>query len=350
MSVRVGSGFALALASAAGGCVDLALPPTGDTSRTCAPALREGFLSTEPGAERDALWMAFIDVGHGDATWLRLPGVVGVDADEVVIDAGDDGLPDAPHVPDGGAAVLDLMARAGMPPGAPLTLVLVTHPDKDHYGGVAALLDHHPADSVLFGGRSPGVSSWHRLEGAAGPSLQPAPDIGGGRGPSAIDLVRHSDVALRLLASNPGAEDDNDASLVVEVGFGGRRVLLMADAEETLELKVAASARPVDILRAGHHGGIGTSGADLLERVLTPDSHAIVSAGERPGLPHPDVIDRLAARVGARLWRTDRGDAGRTRRAAAGDDHVIARLGPDGRLDVCYLDRDMPAGSSALDP
>lgn len=331
------------------GCVDMAFPPLWQGTRVCSAAMKAGFLETADGAERPDLWIAFVDVGHGDSTWLRLPGVVGVDAPEIVVDAGDDGLPDAPHVPDGGRALLDLMRRAGLTPGARIAAAIVTHPDKDHYGGWPAVLGRHRVERVIYGGRPADRPTWRRLEAAVeanGARWQAAPETPAGIAPPV--LFEHPEVDIRLIAGDPHAADDNGASLIVQIAFRGRRVLLMADAEGELEARVAARAEPVDILRTGHHGGVGTSGAALLDRLLTDDSHGIISAGERDGLPDPEVVARLSARLGERLWRTDRADAGRSRRDAAGDDHVIARIAADdGRVDVCHLD---PDARSAADP
>lgn len=346
------------------GCVDLALPPSGaDDGRVCPAALREAFFAAGSGGERADLWVVFVDVGHGDATWIRTPGTLGLDAREIVIDAGDDGRPDAPHVPDGPSALFALMDRAGFGPGAPIDLLAVSHPDKDHYGGAPAVLARHPVAVFVEPGRASAQPTWRALEAAvaAHPGLvvrRPAARHG-------IDPLEPGlrasarwgrEVEARLLSADADAEDDNDASLVIALRFRGVGVLLMADAEAPLEDRLLAAGAldalgPVDVLRAGHHGGVGTSTAAFLDRVLPRGRggprHAVVSAGRREGLPHPDVLARLAERVGPNLWRTDRGDAGLDRRAAAGDDHLLLRIaGADGALDLCFLDPDPGAGAA----
>lgn len=343
--MRAAAGVVFVLMLAGAGCVDIALPPVGGGLRVCSAEMRTGFLRTEPGAERPDLWIAFVDVGHGDATWLRTPGTVGVDAAEILIDAGDDGLPEAPHVPDGGAAVLDLMARAGFAPGHPLDVLAITHPDKDHHGGTAAVLAHHPARVFLDPGRGAGGPTWTRAQQAARSAgatrwVAPTDGLDGGGRWSTGRWGR--ELTVRLLAADPDARTDNGASLVFEVLFRGRRVLLMGDAGAEVEARLGPTLGPVDILRTGHHGGVDTSTVPFLDRVLAPGAFAVISAGERAGLPHRGVVQRLAERVGDRLLRTDRGDEGASRRAAAGDDHVVARIaGADGAVEVCVLDPDV---------
>lgn len=342
--MRVAVGAVLALMVAGAGCVDIALPPVGGGPRVCSAEMRAGFLRTEPGAERPDLWIAFVDVGHGDATWLRTPGTVGVDAAEILIDAGDDGLPAAPHVPDGGAAVLELMARAGFAPGHPLDVLAITHPDKDHHGGTAAVLARHPVGVFLDPGRGAGGPTWIRAQRAARSAgairwVAPTDGLDGAGRWSTGRWGR--DLTVRLLAADPDARTDNGASLVFEVLFRGRRVLLMGDAGAEVEARLGPEVGPVDVLRTGHHGGADTSTSAFLDRVLAPGASAVISAGEWTGLPHREVVQRLAERVGGRLLRTDRGDGGASRRAAAGDDHVVARItGAEGAVEVCFLDPD----------
>ncbi len=339
--VRGLSLFAISVGLLGMSCIDLGLPPLGPPSAVCSESMRAGFLESTPGTERPDLWLAFIDVGHGDATWVRTPGVIGVDAGEILIDAGDDGHPVAPHVPDGGRAVLELMRRAGLLPGAALDALVITHPDKDHYGGATRVLEHHPARAVIHGGRPPANQTWGRLTDrilATGAELTAAP--------STLDQARALDFgvarhAVRLLFADPAAQEDNDASLVIELSFRGRSILLMGDAGQAVERRLLDRLRPVAILRTGHHGGQNTSSDELLERVGSDQTHAILSVGRRDGLPHPDVVDRLMQHFAGRVWRTDRGDATLTRRAAAGDDHIIVRVADeDGQVDVCFLDPD----------
>lgn len=336
------------------GCIDLALPPLGDSSANCPAATREMFLQTVPGSVRRDLWIAFVDVGHGDATWLRLPGTVGVDAGEVLIDAGDDGLPVAPHVPDGGGAVLSLMARGGLVEGDRLDALLLTHPDKDHYGGAAAVLRRHPADVVLFGGCEPSGPVWARLRALAeglGIGWRSAPAVRGAPVSLAAFAIPEGDVRIGLIYADPTADADNDTSLIVEVRFAGQRILLMGDAGAEIEPHVAARIEPVAILRTGHHGGQHTSSAEFLDQVLETRAHGIISAGGRSGLPHPAVLERLHQRMPGRVWRTDRNDETLTRRAAAGDDHILVRISADdGRVEICFLDPDPLGHEAAADP
>lgn len=345
--------FALLVA----GCIDLFIPAPDSKPPVCRPELREAFYALSSHDERFDLWAVFIDVGQGDATWIRTPGTVGVDAAEILVDAGDDGLPLAPHVPDGAAAVLALMQAAGFGPGRRLDVLAVTHPDKDHYGGAAAILDAYRVDRYLDPGRAAEGSTWRALEAAIAlepdlTRLRPAAELGlDGRG-GRRTATWGRDVDVSLLSADADAFDDNTASLVLELRYRGVTLALLGDAEAALDERLTDPRRddgawpplgPADIVRVGHHGGQGTSTEALLDALLPLDGrrrHAIVSAGNRDGLPSPDTLARLETRVGPDgLLRTDRGDAGKTRREAVDGDHILLRVsGRDGAIDLCYLE------------
>lgn len=331
------------------GCFDLELPDSpGVGPPLCRPDLREQFFALSSADEREDLWVVFLDVGQGDATWIRTPGTVGVDAAEILIDAGDDGRPLAPHVPDGGAAVLELMQAAGFPPGSRLDLLAITHPDKDHYGGATAVLAAYDVATWLDPGRGAEGSTWRALEAAiaAEPDLRllrPAWQTGFDSRGLRQTFGWGRDLEVTLRAADADAVDDNSASLVLSLRYRGVHLLLMGDAEEALEARLLEDPPPpADVLRTGHHGGRGTSGENFLDAVLPVDGRprrAVVSAGRREGLPAADTLDRLLARVGPTgLYRTDRADEERTRRAAVDGDHVLLRVaGRDGAIDLCYL-------------
>lgn len=339
------------------GCIELAIPEPEAKPPVCRPELREAFYALSSHDERFDLWAVFIDVGQGDATWIRTPGTVGVDAAEILIDAGDDGVPLAPHVPDGAAAVLTLMQAAGFGPGRRLDVLAVTHPDKDHYGGAAAILDAYRVARYLDPGRAADGSTWRALEAAiaAEPEvtrLRPAAETGlDGRG-GRRTATWGRDVDVSLLSADAHALDDNSASLVLELRYRGVTIALLGDAEAALDGRLVDPQRddgawpplgPADIVRVGHHGGHDTSTEALLDAVLPLDGrrrHAIVSAGNRDGLPSLDTLARLEERVGPDgLLRTDRGDSGKSRREAVDGDHILLRVsGRDGAIDLCYLE------------
>lgn len=333
----------------AGGCFEAELPSLRSADdRVCDWATVRAFMGLSEAVERPDLWVAFVDVGHGDATWVRLPTRAHGEPRELVIDAGDDGYPLERSVPDGGQALAELMRWAGHRPGSLIDAVVISHPDKDHYGGAAQLLQTYRVARWIDPGRDPPAVTWLRTlamarqtpglvveRGARGRWL-----AGSGRSLFESGL---GGLEVEVLGGSPTAPTENEASLVVLIRFRGVQIALMGDAGPWMERRLDLGA--VDVLRVGHHGGQGGSTDAFLERIAHPSARprfAVLSAGGRAGLPHEGTVRRLQAHVGPDgLFRTDRADEARDRRAAADGDHILLRVdGTDGRIELCYLHAD----------
>lgn len=373
---RLPVGFALgALALSLNGCPNTELPPygAGGGTRTCTGEELLAFQTSGFEDERSDLWIAFVDVGHGDATWIRTPGTIGVDAQEILVDTGncrimdgDCGLPPGTvndeSTPDGVGALIDFMGLSGLPGGSRLDYVVASHPDKDHYGGLFRVAEAYQigalVDSGIASDQITYVTAIDRvLEEPGIVPLLPAEITGlDARNPGTADhpgLVQTGawgrGVTVTLLSADRTAQDDNEGSVVLMVDYLGVKVLLTGDAEGPLDERLAAQwgvDLEADVLRAGHHGGVGTSTNALLDRVFPGSGgsprYAVVSAGQRDGLPREDTLARLEAKVGGRVYRTDRNDTGKDQVAAPGDDHILLRISEAGEVSICYAFPDSP--------
>jgi len=236
-----------------------------------------------------------LDVGQGDA--LVVQGRRGA----VLVDAG-------PATPGG----VDLGRRVVVPALAALgirrlDLLVVTHADLDHRGGVPSVLEHVPVAAVWlpYGGLGdPGFDSLREAAAAQGVEVFE-------RGAQAPPL-RAGDLLIEPLWPPVGAQHGsrNQRSLAVRITAGARRVLLPGDLEAEAELALVASGTPVqaDVLALPHHGSRSSSTQVFLAAVA-PDL-ALVSAPchGRFGMPHPEVLARAHA-AGASLWWTGRDGA-----------------------------------------
>ncbi len=351
---RLAAGAAAALLLVAqGGCPDTDTPslsgPDG-TTRTCTADELEAFRSASDADERTDLWVAFVDVGQGDATWIRTPGILDVNAKDILVDAGDSGEAPRTFAPDGDAALLDFMESSGWGPGRRVDYLVVTHTDIDHYGGAERILEEYQVEAYIDPGRdAPDQSTYQRLLGAVAAEpgvtvLRPAAETGiDPEVPGAMTSQGWGrDVTVRLLSANQFASSDNDASVVLMVEYRGVRLLLTGDTEFGLEEMLLREGVDLsaNVLKAGHHGARETNSAAFLDAVFPNDDgyrYAIVSSGQRDNLPFADTVERLLEAVGMDgLYRTDREDDGKSQREAPGDDHILMRVTEDGELTVCY--------------
>lgn len=177
-------------------------------------------------------------------------------------------------------------------------LLIVTHPDGDHIGGLAGIGRSFPigalATAAGFAHRSELADASRTVKGCR---LLPLAD--GDR----IELGQAKlDVAV---AGHPG--DDNAGSVMVRILQGRSGALLTGDApiesEELAARRFAAGG--VQVLKAGHHGSRGSTGERLL-RAVRP-TWVVFSVGRNNPYGHPSAEAlRRAERSGARIWRTDR--------------------------------------------
>jgi competence protein ComEC len=182
-----------------------------------------------------------------------------------------------------------------------LDLVIASHADLDHRGGLVAVLRGLRVARLWL---PPGA----RADPAFGELLRVAAARGVAVSERAAGEARLAlgDLAVEALwpprVGAPAAR--NDASLVVRVDVAGLRLLFPGDLEQAGELRLlAAHERTLrsELLKLGHHGSRTSSSSAFLAAVAP--RLAVVSAPRhgRFGMPHREVLARLHA--AAVPWR-----------------------------------------------
>jgi competence protein ComEC len=243
--------------------------------------------------EQPLLTVAFLDVGQGDATYLKFPG-----GESLLIDGG----------PELGVAAgrmivrpfLQCLGRSG------LDTVLLTHPHDDHIDGLFTVLQEFSVDRFVLSGTAPSSDNCGKLLGLAHTrGIRAYLTERGDR------LARGDGVIITVLnpGRNPhsGARSDlNNNSIALLTEYGAVKILLCGDMEKEAEGELCRSGLPLkaDVLRIGHHGGKNASTEEFLRRVSP--RWAILSAGEnnRFGHPAPETLARLR-QAGCVVLRTD---------------------------------------------
>jgi competence protein ComEC len=230
------------------------------------------------------LRVTFLDVGQGDATLLQVPhGAMLVDQ----------GPPEAD--------VAKQLRRFGV---RELSLLVLTHPQRDHIGGAADVLTSTRVHAVL----DPRLASSVPEERAAVAEARErrAPIVTARPGLEyAIGKLR-----VRVLwPDGPGvpSEDPNLRAVVCLVSYGETDVLLGADAESPVLLPLRLP--PVEVLKVSHHGSADALLPALLEEIRPRVAVISVGEGNTYGHPTPETLAALDAAPGLAVYRTDRDGA-----------------------------------------
>jgi competence protein ComEC len=261
------------------------------------------------------LWVTALDVGQGAAVLIE------THERTVLYDTGPRYTPQADA---GGRVILPYLRWRGI---GRLDLLVVSHLDSDHSGGVASILRAMPDTPVATS-----VDPTHPMFTGARQVTR------------CTDQDRLSTAGLELRFLHPTAADfdaarsTNAMSCVLLAEFGEVRVLLPGDipARQEAELLARQAPGPVTLLAAPHHGSRHSS-SDALVAALQP-RWTLFQAGYRNRFGHPDpgVVERYRA-VGAHPVRTDHQGAVQWRfRAGAG---AAARA-------RCRWPRAMPAAAT----
>ncbi len=221
------------------------------------------------------------DVGQGDAVLIRSAGAV------ALIDTGPD--PEA---------LERCLTRVGLDR---IDLLVLTHWDLDHVGGVQALAGR--VTTVVHGpiGSADDERLRARLEAEGAGTVLAHRGMRGTVGAATWTV-------LWPLAQSRAFEPGNDASVVVDVRGGGVPTsLFLGDLSASPQAAVAASGvlhPPYDLVKVAHHGSADQD-IGLYELADPATALVTVGAGNTYGHPRGEILAPLKD-LGARIARTDR--------------------------------------------
>ena len=165
--------------------------------------------------------------------------------------------------------------------------IVISHADADHYNAVEQLLRKFNVGRVV-------LSRQFVRSKATGP-LRLCERLGKESIP--ILIARHNlrfdeaGVSARILQASVSSEaTDNEASLVLSLEYGGRRVLLPGDLEGEGLAFLRANLTPQDIVVSPHHGAVSANTPSFAEAV-SPHS-LIVSSGNTDAVTHLSGVYR----------------------------------------------------------
>lgn len=235
------------------------------------------------------LHVVVCDVGQGDGI-LVMQGTT-----QMLVDAGS------------GNKVLDCLARHMPFYDHQIEVAIITHPQSDHFGGFADVVDRYEVGQFLSDGFDNNTKSWKNLKNKI--ANIPYHTLSSGEIVKLSDQVTFNVVwpSQSYVAEVPREGLDlNVVAVVGRLNFKEFDMLLTADADSQIELAEMATGllTPVDVLKVPHHGSKTGMLPEWLD-YLSPQI-AVISVGKNNSYGHPSqkALDLLTER-NIKTLRTD---------------------------------------------
>jgi len=238
------------------------------------------------GERGGVLTVAFLDIGQGDAIFIEAPNGA-----QVLLDGGPN-----KKVLREIASLMPFYDRS-------LDVVIASHPDKDHVGGLPAILARYEVGMAIDPGIEHDTVVYQEFE-----RLVKEKNIERIRARRGQIIWLDRDVYLEILFPDrdPTGWDTNDASIVARLVYGDISFMLTGDSPQKMEqylVGLDGDELSSDVLKLGHHGS-KTSTSELFLGFVSP-AYAVVSAGKdnQYGHPHKEVLE-LVERFGIPILAT----------------------------------------------
>ncbi len=256
---------------------------------------------------KGSLELTVLDVGQGDSLFVVSPGGKTLLIDGGGAFSGFPGREEHNGIDPGEEAVSPYLWSRGF---QKLDVVALTHAHQDHVGGLIAILQNFRVAKLWIGREvsSPALARLEELARARKITIEHEL-----RGKSfGWDGVEGAFVWPETLREEIPAPAKNDDSLVLQLHYRDRSILLTGDAEKQAEHEIfsenSAAALHADVLKVGHHGSKNSTSPEFLAAVQ-PRVGIISSGEDNPyGHPSPELIERLQ-NAGVRILRTDKDGA-----------------------------------------
>lgn len=229
----------------------------------------------------------FIDVGQGDSSLIITPS-----GKTVLIDAGDEA-----HA----KKVVSYIREQGI---EKLDLVIATHPDADHIGGMDKVIKNFDIDVFAMPDVSAKTNQYKQIQRELKTKKMKATRLYQG---DEVQIDDNIDFEILSPVRGKKYDDTNEYSIVAKIVYKDTSFILMGDATMENEVDIINKVPDIDIdvLKLGHHGS-STSSSDYFITKTSPNI-AIISCGKnnKYGHPHQEVM-RVLKKHGVTPYRTDK--------------------------------------------
>lgn len=240
------------------------------------------------------LHVAFLDIGQGDSIYIKTPH-----GEDVLIDGGKND------------SVIRELGHVMAPGDREISLVVATHPDADHIGGLIPVLERYSVREIWINGAIHTSDTYLRLLKAIDDEKKQG---------ATVKVVTRGEretwgaTSLLVLAPFESFEgvkpqEQNEGTIVARLTYKDFSVLLTGDLEFALEDRLIVSKSEIfplesTILKVGHHGSAGSTSEKFIDAVKPKLTVISVGKNNQYGHPAKRVIDLLEKHT-IPTYRTD---------------------------------------------
>jgi competence protein ComEC len=232
------------------------------------------------------LTVAFLDVGQGDATFIKTP-----DGHQMLIDGGPN------------SSVLRELGKVMPFYDRSIDVVLATHADQDHIGGLVEVLKRFKVDLFIETNTTSTSAVYRELEDLIKEKNIKKEII---TSPEILTLGSGTEFNILYPMQDTAGWDTNDSSIVGKLIYGNNSFLLTGDSPQKIEKYLVGkygTSLKSDVLKVGHHGSKNSS-SEIFIGTVSP-TYSIISAGldNRYGHPNKEALDILN-QFGSQILKT----------------------------------------------
>jgi len=244
-------------------------------------------------SQSQLLKIVFFDVGQGDAIFIETPQKT-----QILIDGGS-GV-------GSGSGIMEKLGKELSFYDRDIDMVIFTHPDSDHIGGLVEVLKNYRAKIVGWPGVQSSQPLFQEFFNEADKAKSQKVILTEG-----YKIYVGKELVIEVLS--PGSDfigkevkDYNSSSLVLRIVYGENEFIITGDITKSVEKKIVNSGENIasDVLKISHHGSSTASSDIFLEKVKPGLAVIQVGKDNKYGHPESEVLERLE-KYGIKVMRTD---------------------------------------------
>lgn len=243
----------------------------------------------------DRIFATFLNVGNGDAAFVRPPQTRGI-----LVDGG----PKSDFFDAGQSIILPFFMTKSV---FGLDAVIVSHSQADHIGGLYTAMKQAPTQTIFMNEIKSYPEQVFRKQ-----ALELQKNVSIRRADRSSPIHWIGDAKLTFINSAAPASvkklsgpDVNNMSVAARLDYHDFSILFLGDLEKQAENDLLTSGINLraTVLKVAHHGGRTSATSETLLQVIKPKI-AVVSADYPPkgGIPNMEVIERLKQYCSKVYW------------------------------------------------